>query len=164
MKPDTFQEIKLFSIRNLKISLNTSLSSISSQVEAMRLLGNFSNIVYHLPYELRARLHETRSELKAVWDFTSGWNFTSVLVNFLINVHMASGQVKLTSVQISISIVSTFCIIFSISLLEVFGVFKRFSIVWWSLRCSFLLLLTKEHCFGKNEFKSSAIFLKSVTY
>ena len=41
-----------------------------------------------------ARLHETRSELKPVWDFTSVW------VNFIISVHMNSSGVKLTSVQI----------------------------------------------------------------
>ena len=45
---------------------------------------------------LRARLHETRSELKLVWDFTSVWG------NFIINVHVTSGNVKLTLVQISL--------------------------------------------------------------
>ena len=45
-------------------------------------------------FELWARLHETRSELKPVWDFTSVWG------NFIISVHMTSGVVKLTSVQI----------------------------------------------------------------
>ena len=47
-----------------------------------------------------AGLHETRSELKSVWDFTSGQNSTSVWGNFIISVHMTLGGVKLTSVQI----------------------------------------------------------------
>ena len=45
--------------------------------------------------ELRARLHETRSELTPVWDFTSGWYFISVQGNFIISVHMTSGEMKL---------------------------------------------------------------------
>ena len=45
---------------------------------------------------LRACLHETRSELKPVWDFTSVWG------NFIMSVHMTTGVVKLTSVQISL--------------------------------------------------------------
>ena len=49
-----------------------------------------------MPVRLWARLHETRSELKPVWDFTS------VRGNFIISVHMTSGVVKLTSVQNSL--------------------------------------------------------------
>ena len=49
---------------------------------------------------LRARLHEARSKLKPVCDFTLGWNFTSLKFSFTIKVHMSSGQVKLSSVQI----------------------------------------------------------------
>ena len=48
----------------------------------------------------RARLHETWSELKPVWYFTSVWG------NFIISVHMTSGVVKLTSVQIDRSEIS----------------------------------------------------------
>ena len=41
MKPDWFEEIKLFSIRNPNISLNISLSSTFPEIEAMGLVGNF---------------------------------------------------------------------------------------------------------------------------
>ena len=40
--------------------------------------------------------------LKPVWDFTLGWNLTLVWGNFIVSVHMTSGVVKLTSVQISL--------------------------------------------------------------
>ena len=49
-----------------------------------------------------ARLHETRSELKPVSDLTSRKNLTSVWGNFIISVHMTSGGVNFTLVQISL--------------------------------------------------------------
>ena len=51
------------------------------------LLSYFNNIGY-------ARLHDTRSELKPVWGFTSGQNFTSVWGNFIISVHMLRAQLN----------------------------------------------------------------------
>ena len=44
--------------------------------------------------KLRARLHETRTEFKPVWDFTS------IQGNFITSVHMTSCKVKLTSMKI----------------------------------------------------------------
>ena len=41
-----------------------------------------------------ARLHEVRSEPKPVWDFTLMWG------TLIINVHMTSAWMKLSSVQI----------------------------------------------------------------
>ena len=49
-----------------------------------------------LLFLIRARLHETRSELTPVWDFTLVWS------NFIVSVHMTSGVVKFTTVQISL--------------------------------------------------------------
>ena len=51
LKPDWFKEMKLFLIRNLNISLNINLSRIFQQLEAMRLVGSFSNIVSHFSYK-----------------------------------------------------------------------------------------------------------------
>ena len=50
---------------------------------------------YEAGKNIRARLHETRSELEPVWDFTSVWG------NFIINLHMTFGGVKLTSVKLT---------------------------------------------------------------
>ena len=49
-------------------------------------------------FSIRARLHETRRELKPVWDFTSVWG------NFIISVHITSGVVKLTSVNLTVNV------------------------------------------------------------
>ena len=62
-------------------------------------LPRFSSITICKSY-IRAHFHQTRSELKPVWDYTSGWYLIFVEHNFIISVYMSLGEVKLTSVQI----------------------------------------------------------------
>ena len=44
---------------------------VSPQVKRFVIISNKHGI-YELPHELPNALHETRSELKSAWDFTSG--------------------------------------------------------------------------------------------
>ena len=130
----------------------------------MRLVGNFSNIVYHLSYELGLHwLFSTLMEKSQFQCMSMHW----------LKISCRGLQIDLPQIFVMWILIlswpwalfgSKFCIIFSISLLEKCKVFKRFSVVQWRLEGSSLLLLSKEHCFAKKELESSAFFLKSVTY
>ena len=122
----------------------------------MRLVGSFPNIVCHLSYELELywlffiltekniRFKENKVQRFTNW-FTT--NFYHANTDLIMTVHFFG---------------SKFCIIFSISLLEKFRVSKHFSVVKWRLRGSSLLY--QRTLFRKEGIKSSAFFLKSVTY
>ena len=56
-----------------------SVNSVSTKRYKQRFVNKTLNIPVAFSHQLRSGLHETRSELKPVWDFTSGQNFTFVL-------------------------------------------------------------------------------------
>ena len=120
----------------------------------MRVVGRYSNTVYHLSYErgLHWCFHFNGKESVSMhWPKISCRSLQIDLPHiFIMRILIFSLPWALFG--------SNFSIIFSVSLLEKFKVFKCFSVVQWWLIGSSLLLLIKEHCFAKKELKSSAFF------
>ena len=106
LEPDWFEEIKLFSIRNLNISLNIVSQVFFYELEAMRvrLFGNFSNIAYDLLYCLFSILSKRacvnallKDKLRRFNNFGNNilvWNFQLLYVGLLVEVAISSGTVS----------------------------------------------------------------------
>ena len=77
------------------LGLSKWIKCICPKVTQNTLLDQLFKNLRQIAWKLGARLHETRSELRPVWKYTSVWD------TFIVSIHMSSDKVKLTLVQIS---------------------------------------------------------------